>query len=167
MNEQNSSRPKAYQSESNQRIYNFLKSSQVGVLATADHEGIPHAAVIYFSIDENFMITFTTKQETKKHSNLQENKNVMLVAYEASSQTTAQVAGVVEDITDTDAAQAAYGMTLRAARETSESGVPPMSKLDAGKYVAYRLVPASIKMAIFVRPDPGGYDIYETVELGT
>lgn len=151
--------------ESNQRIYEFLKTHPIGVLASVDPNNDPHAAVIYYSVDDDFNLFFTTKRDTKKHDNLKHKDHVMLVAYEASSQTTVQVTGTAEDITDTPEAFEVFKGTVKAALKTSESGVPPISKLYAGNYVAWRINPVQIRMAVFVRPDPGGYDVYETIDF--
>ncbi len=158
-------KPVASSSESNRRIYNFLKVHPVGVLAMVDPEGNPHATVIYFSVDEEFNITFTTKRDTKKHDNLKHNNHVQLIAYEASSQTTVQITGIAKDISHEPEASEAFSNTVRASMQTSGADVPPISKLQAGHYVAYKLSPKQIRMAIFARPDPGGYDIYETIDF--
>lgn len=155
----------AHSSESNERIFSFLQSNPVGVLATVDPNLNPHAVVIYFSVKDDFTITFTTKRDTKKHDNLLRNNHVMLVSYEASSQTTAQVTGTVEEIMDEGESNAAFTNMLRASARTSESGVPPISKLYAGHYVSYRITPVLIRMAVFIRPDPGGYDMFETINF--
>ncbi len=70
-------RPSVVSSENNRRIFEFLQSEPVGVLATTNQDGSPQAAVIYFSVDEDFVITFTTKSETKKYTNLQNNNQVI------------------------------------------------------------------------------------------
>lgn len=159
------SKQTADSSERNQSIHDFLSTHPIGVLATADPNGEPHAAVLYFSIDKNFEIMFTTKSETKKHDNLQHNPHAMLVSYEASSQTTVQVTGSVEEVTDPDLSERILAGTTMAAMQTSESGVAPIAKLEAGDYVAYTLQPTHISMAVFARPDPGGYDMYETIDF--
>lgn len=156
----------ASSSESNQRIYDFLKAYPIGVLSTVDPNGNPHGAVIYFSVDEEFNLTFVTKNETKKYDNLKRHNHVMLVAFEPISQTTTQITGTVEEITDTNEAQKAFQGLLVNASKTSEEGVPPISKLYAGGYTSLRIKPVQIRMAVFIRPDPGGYDdIYETIDF--
>lgn len=152
-------------SESNQRIYDFLKGNHIGVLATVDPNGNPHAATIYYSIDEEFNVMFMTKNETKKHDNLLHNKHAMLVVYEPTTQTTVQVTGVAKVLSSkVDTAQI-FLDTLITARDTSDAGMPPIAKLRAGDYVAIKLKPVQIRMAMFIRPDPGGYDMYETIDF--
>lgn len=156
---------RAYASEKNERIYNFLQEQPVGVLATVDPNGNPHAAAIYFGVDEDFNIRFTTKRDTKKHDNLMHANHVMLVSYEPVSQSTVQVSGIAEEITDDNEANEAFQSMLNAARKVSDSDMPPISKLQAGHYVAFRIKPVQIRMAIFTRPDSGGYDMFETIDL--
>lgn len=161
----NSSTIKASDGESALRIYDFLTSQPVGVLATVDPNSNPHAAAVYFFVDDDFTITFATKQNTKKNDNLKHRNHVMLIAFDTESQTTAQITGVAEDISETSTGQETFTKMLVAAEATSESGVPPISKLIAGQYTAWRIRPKQIRMAIFARPDPGGYDIYETIDF--
>jgi general stress protein 26 len=151
-------------SESNQRIYYFLKSHPIGVLATVDPNGDPHAAVMYFSVGRDFSVTFTTKRYTKKSGNLTHNNHAMLLAYDAPSQTTVQIDGFAKTL-DPKEAHESFKNTLDKAMETSISGMPPISKLEAGPYVAYRLRPLEIRMAIYARPEPGNYDMFETVDF--
>lgn len=150
--------------ETKRRIYNFLRNHPIGVLSTVDEDGGPRATVIYFSVDEDFVITFVTKKETKKHQNLQHDTRSMLVTYEATDQVTAQVSGHASVIEDTDEAHKAFSDMVKISHERSRAGTPPpITKLEAGDYVAYQLVPHEIRLAVFTRPDPGGYDMYETI----
>lgn len=151
--------------ESNQRILRFLQSHPVGTLATVDPNGDPHAAVIYYFVDDNFNVVFTTKRETRKFDNLSHHNHAMLVAYETGSQTTVQVTGVATEIQDIEEAESAFRSMLAASMATSKAGVPPITKLYAGRYVAMRLKPVQIRMAVFTRPDPSGYDMHESIEF--
>ena len=150
--------------EERSRILEFLQHNSVGVLATVDPNGEPHAAAIYFTVDDDFNILFLTKTGTKKHDNLKHHNHAMLVAYDAKSQTTAQVKGTVTEITDVTRMQRVFSDILKISMKTSEAGVMPLDKLQAGEYVAYSLDPKEVRMAVFIRPDPGDYSqIFETV----
>jgi len=155
----------AFSSEKNQRIFNFLKSHPIGVLATVDPNGDPHATTVYFSVDNEFKVSFVTKRDTKKFDNLQHNDRAMFVVFDAWTQAVVQVVGSVKDISDTPEAQVAFQDMLAAAIHTSESGVPPISKLYAGYYATFQIQPAQIRMAMFMRPSSGGYDMYETIDF--
>lgn len=151
--------------ETIKNVRDFFKSQPVAILATVTAKNKPHAAVIYTSINDDMSLTFVTKADTFKSKNIKHNNSVMIVGYEASSQTTVQVEGHAIDITDTPEAADVFKGTLHSVEETSESGIPPISKLDAGHYVAYKVVPTQIRMAVFARPDPGGYDMYEVLNF--
>src|SRR3989344_1188220 len=57
----------------------FLKENHTMVLATVSHDGMPHAATVYYMVDENFDLYFSTGEETKKFLNIKDNSNVALV----------------------------------------------------------------------------------------
>lgn len=149
--------------ETKQAVHDFLRTHPTGVLSTTDEDGGPRAAVVYFTVLDDFSVTFATKKETKKHENLQRDPRAMFVVYEASSQTTVQIQGHAEVITDPDESMQIIEQVSSIASATSESGEMAISKLEAGDFVAYQLLPTQIRMAVFARPDPGGYDIFETI----
>lgn len=151
--------------ESVEKIMNFLKSNPVGVLSTVGEGGVPHGSVVYFSIDEDMLITFTTKDHTIKHKNISKDSHVMLTVFEAGSQSVVQVEGTAVDVTGTLESEIAFHDTFQNAVKTSNSGIPPISKLVAGKYVAYVLKLKEIRMAVYARPDPGGYEMFETISF--
>lgn len=157
--------PKQYLSERQQRIFDFLDETRVGVLTSVDPNGEPHGSVIYFAVEPDFVIHFLTRRQTKKADNLIRNSHVMLVIFEPKSQTVAQVTGkaeLVEDGYEVNQIAAAVFMT---SLKTSTGGIPPIAKLDAGEYVGFKIQPIQIRMASYVRPDPGGYEkIFESIE---
>ena len=129
------------------RIIDFLTASPVGVLAVVDTEGNPHASTIYFSVDGELNITFTTKQDTFKYKNLLKHDGVMLVVFDASKQMAVQVSGRAEKVTDPEMAHTVYQGTLRAAEKTGEDVVPPVAKISAGPYVAFVIRPDYIQLS--------------------
>lgn len=57
----------------------FLKENHTMVLATVSPDGTPHAATIFYLVDEYFNIYFCTGEETKKFLNIKDNSNIALV----------------------------------------------------------------------------------------
>lgn len=152
--------------EKNSHLFKFLREHPAGVLASVDPDGNPHATVIYYSIDPNFAIKFLTKRGTKKSSNLQYNDRVALVVFDDISQTTAQLIGTVEELADPEEINKVFRNTLRTSLRTSRNGVPPIAKLQAGDYIAYRMKPVEIRMADFAKPRTGNHEqIFEITEL--
>lgn len=151
--------------ERQQRIYDFLNSVHVGVLATVDPNGEPHGAVIYHCIDPAFTMSFLTKTGTKKYDNLVRHNHTMLVVFEPVSQTVVQVTGKAVEIKNTDEINRVAEAVFEVSSKTSEGGISPITKLAAGEYAAFKIEPVQIRMASYIRPDPGDYaQLFESIE---
>lgn len=131
--------PNELNSSERKRIFEFLKSHPVGVLATISPDGRPHASTIYLTVDESLNLAFTTKQDTRKYQNIEHDNHVMLAVYDAQTQTVVQISGRAEEVTDPDAQHAIYYGTLHAARQTGKDVVPPIAKIAAGPYVGFKV----------------------------
>lgn len=152
-------------SDKKQRIYDFLFSTSVGVLSSVDPDGDPHGAVIYYTINRDFVISFLTKSQTKKYDNLVHNNHVMLTVFDPLSQTTVQVTGTATEEKNGFVMNQIAGRVLGTSLRTSDAGLPPLDKLVAGSYVAFKIAPVQVRMAVYARPDPGEYsELFETVE---
>ena len=136
--------PQELSPEQRHKIYQFLKEHPVGVLATVDPQGDPHASTIFFSVDDQLNITFTTKRGTEKHANIVNHATVMLASYDAANQAAAQASGKAVEITDQQEVLDVFRGTLQASQKTGEDEVPPIAKISAGPYVAYKLTPDNI-----------------------
>ncbi len=147
------------------KIIKFLENHHVGVLATADNKAAPHAATIYFVVDDDLNFFFVTKEKTQKHKNLQENPHVALAVYEAKSQSTVQVQGKAEFIKDVNKFMEIFKKLLKINSATSDSDRPPVSKLFAGDYFMYRLHPDKVRLAEYMKQDQGDFDnLFEVVK---
>ena len=162
----NAKASKAVQSsDRKQRFYTFLKDNPIGVLSTVTPDGNPHGVVIYYTIDENFVVSFITKSETRKHDNIKFNNHVALTVFEPREQATVQYLGKAEPVPDSFDVNGIAGAILAASLKTSDAGLPPVSKLEAGSYVGYRITPTQIRMAVYARPNRGEYtDMFESIE---
>lgn len=153
--------------ESKDLIQDFLQAHHSGVLSTSSAAGSPHGAPIYFSVEDDFSLLFATKTETLKYKNIQENKRVAFACYDEAAQTTVQINGYAEDVEDPDVCQVVLSAMYRFSATLSKTELPPIEKLFAGDYVVVRILPETIKMAIFLRPDSEGYDMYETLTFAS
>ena len=150
----------------NVRTYNFLQNHPAGVLATVDPNGDPHAAVIYYSTDESLTVTFLTKDGTKKSDNLAHYNHAMLTVFDEKLQTTVQVTGIVTKITsDTEISQLFRSM-LRASLHHGRSAVPPITRLQKGQFVGYRLKPVQVRLSAYAHPAVRGLGtMFETIDF--
>lgn len=152
-------------SDRKQRIFDFLFTTSIGVLSTADPDGDPHGAVIYYTINRDFEVAFLTKLETKKYDNLVHNSHVMLTVFEPLTQTTVQVTGVAKEVKNGSAMNGIAARVLGTSLKTSKAGLTPLSKLEAGSFVAFTIEPVQVRMAVYARPKPGEYnELFETIE---
>lgn len=132
-----------------ENIRHFLSENQTGVLATVGLDGTPHASVIYYTLDHEFNVRFITKEKTQKSYDLKHDGRATLIVYDEATQTTAQISGVASKVNDEAESSQAFRNGLRASLHTAESAIPPISKLAAGNYVAYKLESAEVRMAVF------------------
>lgn len=152
-------------SDRKRRMYAFLRDNPTAVLSSVDANGDPHGTVIYYAIDKNFMISFLTRAHTKKYNNLQYNNRIMLTVFEPSTQTIAQVIGTAIEIKDSHEVIATASTVLAASLKTSLGGTPPLAKLKAGPYVAFKVELVQVRMAVYSRPEPGDYtELFESIE---
>jgi general stress protein 26 len=135
--------------EDKKKIIRFLQDHPVGVLATVDTDGNPHASPLYVNTNDNLRVTFTTKRGTVKYQNITRNDHVMVVVYEAASQTAVQISGRALEVADDQDQQSIYHGTLRAARQTGQDEVPPIAKITAGAYVAFEITIENIWLSDF------------------
>ncbi|HSX08203.1 MAG TPA: pyridoxamine 5'-phosphate oxidase family protein [Candidatus Saccharimonadales bacterium] len=147
-----------------QEAHAFLRDHRVGVLATVDPNDEPHAAAIYYAVEKGLTINFLTKTRTKKADNLQHNNHAMLVVYDDATQTTVQITGVASEITDALESNKLFGEIINASLDASGNVVPPIAKLKEGDYIAFRLIPKQVRMAVFSGPKSGDYNaIFKTI----
>jgi nitroimidazol reductase NimA-like FMN-containing flavoprotein (pyridoxamine 5'-phosphate oxidase superfamily) len=128
-------------------ITSFLKRNHVAVLATSNKEtGTPHAATIFYATDSQTNLYFLTKEDTAKSKNLTTNPRAAIVVYEAEMLRTAQISGSVSKVDDPAMMEKALRIMAKFSKQTAQTDQPPISKLDAGEYILYRLTPQSIRL---------------------
>lgn len=62
-----------------EKLRRFILEHKIAVLATVDQYSLPEAAVVGFSMGENFEIYFGTSLDTRKFENIRKNPRVALV----------------------------------------------------------------------------------------
>ncbi|HSX02400.1 MAG TPA: pyridoxamine 5'-phosphate oxidase family protein [Candidatus Saccharimonadia bacterium] len=150
--------------ESRDHILAFLNEHPVGVLATVSKAGQPHAAAVYVTCDQLLNVFFITKQDTQKNYNLLANAHAALTVYDAYSLTTVQLSGRATEVLDVAQRDSIFNQIWNAALRTSQSGVPPTTRLTAGGYTVYKLSADSARLGTFTQPSVDNYDhIFETI----
>jgi hypothetical protein len=89
----------------------------------------------------------------------------MLPCFEPVRQTTVNIVGHTEEVRDAFALNAIAGAVMGASLKTTEAGIPPIAKLKAGAFTAFKLTPTSLYMAVYSHPKRGEYEeLFESVE---
>lgn len=122
-----------------EKIVKLLQLHRVGVLATVTADGDPHASTIYVNADDNLNVSFSTKRETRKYENIARHNTVMIVVYDPSGQVAVQLSGKAVEVHDAEEQMKIYSANLKAAEQTGPDVVPPLAKIPAGQYVAFRV----------------------------
>jgi general stress protein 26 len=151
-------------SETRQKIYNFLSESPVCVLSTVNDDGTPYSTTIYIYPADDLSVYFLSKSETKKIENIKKNDAVMLVSYDAKSQTNIQVSGKATEVKDESSSKEIFAKIIEATKKVSGADIPPVSKLFAGYYVVYKVEPRFINYSVY-NSDDLEMAVFETIEF--
>ncbi len=154
----NDQQTESLKQENAQLVVSFLESQNNGVLCTNGTDGKPYGSVVYFSAKKDKIVTFTSKDHTQKSQNIEKDANVMLVVFDPVQQATLQLCGRAEVISDEQQAAEILRNTMDDSLETSGRTIPPVAKLEAGEFVAYKITPTEIKMAVFSSAEFTTYD---------
>jgi general stress protein 26 len=113
-----------------EQIKNALTTiaQKVGVVSTISNEGKPEAAVVYFSIDENLDIYFTTRSLSRKYKNIAANPFVAFVVYSEMPAQTIQLEGTATAITDPAKQASLFSEVAALANEDTDQ--PPIDQIQ-------------------------------------
>ncbi|HEX5774500.1 MAG TPA: pyridoxamine 5'-phosphate oxidase family protein [Candidatus Paceibacterota bacterium] len=126
----------------------FLKSQDVGVLATCSSEGSPHVRTVYYAADDSFAVYFVTLTNTRKVKDLAASGKAAFVVSSSTIPATLQIEGVVADHTET----ATIDESVRNLNETlfaKGSQFSPLTHMDADTVRFLKLTPTWIRWGDF------------------
>jgi hypothetical protein len=151
--------------ERQNRMYSFMHEHPVGVLSTTDPNGNPHGTVVYYAVAKDLSVRFLTKKRTLKYDNLLHNNHLMITVFDPRTQSTLQYTGAALECAGQAATNELALELFEVPLQTSESGLPPIAKLQAGALTTFRVAPVQIRMAIYGRPETGDYtELFESIE---
>lgn len=129
----------------------FLRLHNVGVIGTIGEDGELWNTVIYYVADLKGAVSFFTKNETKKYTNLLKNPNIAFVVFDQNQRVTLQMSGRTEVVTDQLEVSLFYDKLDRAV--DFESHPLPIEKLkNAGNYVVMKITPRRIHFSDYSKP---------------
>jgi general stress protein 26 len=148
-----------------QKIYDFLASHHVGVLSTVSPNDDPHGTVIYYGLSDKFTTCFLTESGTQKYDNIAHNDHVMLTIFGSATQTVAQIIGQAAEVTRPYEIHSIAMTIWENCIDAPSDETLPITKLQAGSYVAFKIVPVQIRMAEYSQEKYGDYtDLFDSIE---
>lgn len=147
-----------------QKIKEFLAEKPAVVLSTVGKDSAPYSTTIYCLADEELDFYFLSKTETQKVQNIRNNNKVMVVGFDAESQTNIQVSGFASEVKSQAGSQNIFKEILNITRKNSGAEVPPVSKIFAGAYVVFKIKPKQINYSVYNQKDLD-MAVFETLEF--
>lgn len=130
--------------------YNFLTAHAYGSLATLSQDGNPRVRTVYYACDESLSIYFLTLENTRKVADIRANPAAAFVVTDADKNSTMQLEGMFEEITDTTT----FGpilSNLTARLFPNHALSAPITHMDSAKPVCFKLVPTWIRYGDFLQ----------------
>jgi len=142
-------------------LSHYINEHPLAVLSTINSDGSPHGTTLYAGSDPELNIFFMTKRQTLKSDNISANPHVALTFSGEDHQTTLQVSGTASEVTVPDEGATAF-QVLGSLRHGSEDFRLPISKIEAGPYIVYKV---AVTHAVLVEYEQGNrIDGYAKVE---
>lgn len=134
--------------EHKQAALNYLKTNDLGALATKSAEGRPRVRQTYYACTDDFSVYFLSLANTRKVSDIRANAEAAFVVTGPDKRHTLQMEGVFEEITD----RATFGPIISSlTSHLYPDGEPsaPIAHLDNAKPVCFKLKPTWVRYADF------------------
>lgn len=129
------------------KVHDFLKRHRMGILSTADAEGMPWGAAIYFVADDDFNFYFVTRSGTHKYHNIDRNPRAAITVADPASQTTVQASGTVSKVPVEDYMDVVFNKLSKIKPKDDVHWSPPINKLDEGNFMPLKLTPTKLHYA--------------------
>ena len=134
-------------------IKDFVAEHPDGVIATVASDGKPQASVVYFSVDDKLQFFFTTKSSTRKAQNLGDSGEVSIAIHDAPTQSVLKAAGPAFRLTNQDEIMTVYRQTVHGAKSSGPDTVPPIARIAAGEFTAFRIEPTFLDFVSYSQGD--------------
>lgn len=132
-----------------EKTVSFLRSHPSGVLSTVSKDSKPWGSTIYFAVDDDLTIYFTTRVKTQKAKNIHDNQNVSLTVTNPGSQQTVQIGGKAIPVPAHDIPEVVMKKIANIKHEKDINWTPPITKIDSGDYTVLKIEPNFVQFADF------------------
>lgn len=132
-----------------EKVIDTILNTNTAVISTLDKAGVIHASVIHYVTDKHDSYYFLTKSDTTKAKNLSLNPTVALTIHAAGSLRSLEIQGTAELEKDPSIADIVYHQISSPKKYLEGKKLPPITKLDKGSYVVFKIAPTSVKILDF------------------
>jgi len=122
---------------------NTILGTNTAVLSTIGRNNEVHASVVHYVTDKDENYYFLTKNETTKAKNISHNNYIALTINSTGSLRTLLVKGPAEIEKNNEVSSVVYDQITSPKDYIEGKKLPPITKLDKGDYVVYKIVPLS------------------------
>lgn len=146
------------------KIAAYIYDNPIAILGTIGDDNTPHGAAIYVCPDDTkHIVYFLTKNETQKYKDLQGQHLVSLTIVNPEQNSTLQATGKAFTVHDSSALDAITKRMVRA-NPLASQWLPPVSKLEAGRYVVVGIQLTHIRLAEFAGMELNREEIFTEVQ---
>lgn len=135
------------------RALNFLRAHPLAALSTINEDGTPHAAPIYVYADDDLTFYFIAETSTRKFTNLKHQPRVALTVADDEQQTTVQVTGRAELMSEPKRVDWVYTQLAKLRPKDDLGWLPPVTKVNEGEMMILELIPDWVRYADFKHHD--------------
>src|SRR5581483_2415585 len=116
------------------------KSQETAVLSTLSREGHVQGATIYYHFDDGKFYILTKSDSSKAH-NMMAHPQVALTIFDADQIKTVQLQGTARIESDLMTKRFLFDRLVRPRQYGDESLMPPVTQLNAGGFIIFRITP--------------------------
>lgn len=120
-------------------IVSYIKNNPLCVMSTVDPNNKANGATMYIVSDEQLNVYFLTKISTRKYSNLINNPSVAFTCHNENNLETLQMIGEAAPIDPAVDDNGKIYHLFESIREKIVNYSLPISKIDAGEYVIFKV----------------------------
>lgn len=131
-----------------ENVKQFLAQELTGVVSTIGAHGGPESALVYYTIDGEFNIYFTTYSNSRKYQNIIARPAVAFVVANSANPQTVQAEGVAKEMVATEVPRDIL-TRLNERMSMNASHFPPISHIKTERTVIIKITPTSMRYGDF------------------
>jgi len=138
--------------DSTLEIAAYINDHPLAVISTIDPQGKPYGTTLYAASDDQLNVYFITKTGTHKSQYISVHPDVALTFAGEDHQTTLQLSGQAVELSTAEEGSTAF-QALDSIRHHHQDFRLPISKLQAGPYIVYKIIVSHALLTQYESPN--------------